>query len=104
MSPLVTMAPAATRATIPTSTSCRGGRDLRGEDVIVPPIESGCGWIGVHGQRLRSLAIARVHNAEHRWHKEQGRAGGEEQAADHGAAKRRILARLDRHRDPADGH
>ena len=45
-----------------------------------------------------------MHNAEHRWHEEQGRAGGEEQAADHGSAERRILAGLDRHRDHADDH
>src|ERR1700682_2948479 len=58
----------------------------------------------MHGQRLRWLAIARVHNAEHRWHEQQGGTGGEEQAADHGAAERRILAGLDRHRDHADDH
>jgi len=37
---------------------------LRGGDGMnAPPIESGCGWIGVHGQKASAgLAIGRVHN------------------------------------------
>src|ERR1700743_1451661 len=34
---------------------------------------------------------AAVNDAENHWHKQQGCAGGEDQAADHGAAQRRIL-------------
>src|SRR5580704_18815684 len=91
--PVVTMAPAATRAMMPASSSRRGLGVARGKDIRALP--SGWGWMSVPWRRLGGLAVTRMDEAEHRRHQEQRRAGGEEQAADHRAAERRILAGLD---------
>src|ERR1700688_1797187 len=47
---------------------------------------------GVHRRRLCPLAVTGVDDAEHCRYEEQRRTGGEEQAADHRATERRVLA------------
>src|SRR5882672_10432559 len=58
------------------------------------------------GFRLRFWAVVPVNNAEHHRDKEKRRDSGEDQAADHGAAERRILlaafTHTQRHRQHAD--
>src|SRR5882724_13051225 len=60
------------------------------------------------GFGLRFWAVVPVNNAEHHRDKEKRGDGGEDQAADHGAAERRILlaafAEAERHRQHADHH
>ena len=50
------------------------------------------------------VSFASMRDAEQRGHEQQRREGREKQAADDGAAERRILSGLDRHRRHADDH
>src|ERR1700756_4238158 len=104
MSPFAAMAPAAIRAIMPTSRSWRGESVLRCGGDMWASLPSGFRYVKVRGCVVRRLAIAGVDDAEHCRYQEKRRAGCEQQPAYHSAAKRRILAGLDRHRDHADDH
>src|ERR1700687_4217511 len=87
MTPFVAIAAAATRAIKTTRIRRRGFDSLTGcEDIAL-----GLGWMCRCRYRVGAVAVTSVDHGEHCRHQEQRCAGGEQQAADHGATKRRIL-------------
>src|SRR5579859_5808420 len=97
--PAPATSPASTRAPRPIWRKRRLFGGVTGSEDI-----EGSSGSGMGGTIRRRRTVFGVKQAEQDRDQEQGGAGGDHQAADHGAAQRRVLTRFDRHRQHTDDH